>query len=96
MVKIEAVLFTPHARQRMLARGILLSEVMHLLNMGIMIEDYPDDYPYPSKLLCGWKNERPLHIVYAYNGTDKKYIIITAYEPDPKLWFAPDFTRRCQ
>ena len=58
-----------------------------------VIENYPDDNPYPSRLLLGWCQERPLHVVVAENAQDDEWIIITAYEPDPAQWDA-DFKRR--
>lgn len=33
----------------------------------VVKEDYPDDTPYPSRLLLGWHNNRPLNIVVADN-----------------------------
>ena len=49
--------------------------------------------PYPSRLVFGWHNLRPLHVVVADNTDDGENIVITAYEPDPEEWEA-DFKRR--
>ena len=46
------------------------------------IKEYPDDKPYPSRLILGWKEGKPLHVVAA------ETIIITVYQPDPTLWNA--------
>ena len=56
-----------------------------------MIEDYPDDVPYPSALVLGWINQQPIHVVAAT--TPREKIVITVYEPDPTRW-EPDFKRR--
>lgn len=58
-----------------------------------VIEHYSDDIPYPSALLLGYVGERPLHVVYADNASDRERIIVTVYEPDPALW-AADFSTR--
>ncbi len=58
-----------------------------------VVEDYPDDKPYPSRLLLGWREGRPLHVVVAENAPGNEWIVITVYEPDPARWEA-DFTRR--
>jgi len=46
---------------------------------------YPDDTPYPSRLLLGWRGDKPLHVVAAYNAQDDEQIVITVYEPDSAL-----------
>ena len=56
-------------------------------------EDYPDDAPYPSRLLLGYAGTRPLHVVAADHATGGEQIIITVYEPDPAQW-EPTFTLR--
>jgi hypothetical protein len=38
----------------MFERQITEEDVRNVLNNGIIIEDYPDDRPYPSKLSLGW------------------------------------------
>ncbi len=55
--------------------------------------DYPDDQPYPSQLILGWCQNRPIHIVAAFNEPGEEAIIITVYEPDPVLW-EKDFRRK--
>ena len=60
---------------------------------GITIAEYPNDTPYPSKLLFFTSSIRTIHIVTAYNPEENKHIIITAYIPNPDLW-NEDFTSR--
>ena len=77
--------------QRMAERGIREEEVGRAISEGKEIEGYPDDKPYPSRLLLGWAEGRPIHVVAAATGHE--IIVITVYEPDPSLW-EPGFERR--
>jgi len=81
--------------KRLLQRGISSSEVEASINTGAIIENYPDDYPYPSCLLMGKSKEnRVLHIVCAIN--NDTLWIITAYEPNMIEWEADFKTRKEQ
>lgn len=57
------------------------------------MEEYPEDTPYPSRLILGERGERPLHVVVAENMLNEETIVITVYEPDPEQW-EPGFRRR--
>lgn len=89
----KRITFRVHAIQRMFQRRISEEDVRHVLATGEVIEDYPDDTPYPSRLILGWRDDRSLHVVAADNVADQETIIITVYEPDPGQWDA-DFKRR--
>ena len=80
------VTYRVHAVRRMFERGISESEVREVLEGGEEIASYPDDRPYRSRLLLGWRGERPLHVVAAYNAQKEEEIVITVYEPDAALW----------
>lgn len=58
-----------------------------------MIEDRPDDLPYPSRLLLGVVQGRALHVVAAEDVAAATTIAVTVYEPDPLQW-RPGFERR--
>ena len=58
-----------------------------------MIEDYPDDHPFPSGLFLGWIHSRALHVLAAFDGERKQVFVITAYEPD-QAHFEADFKTR--
>jgi len=77
----------------MFDRKISEKEVTDIVAHEKVIEEYRDDTPYPSYLLLGEGNNRPLHVVMAYNNVDNEVIGITAYEPDPSKWES-DFMRR--
>jgi hypothetical protein len=81
------LLFRKHALLRMFQRSIGMDEVHKVLSEGKSIIDYPDDTPYPSRLMLGWCGERPIHVVAA-DTPENQTIISTVYEPDPKLWEA--------
>lgn len=87
------VIFRLHAIQRMFQRRISKVDVITVLMAGEIIENYPDDLPYPSRLIVGWAGARPLHVVAAYNASSGEEIIITVYEPEAGKWEA-DYKRR--
>jgi hypothetical protein len=89
------LVYRVHALQRMVERDIPEEAVAEVVSRGKVIESYPEDKPYPSRLLLGWVNKgqgaRPIHVVSAT--TEHEIIIITVYEPDPAQW-APGFEKR--
>lgn len=80
----------------MFERQLMPDDVRNALESGEPIEDYPDDQPYPSRLVLGWTGETPLHVVVATNVLERKLIIVTVYVPDPERWSADLRTRRPQ
>jgi hypothetical protein len=85
--------FRIHAIQRMFEREINPEDVRSVVESGETIQEYPDDTPYPSRLVLGWKLQRPIHVVVADNEADNEKIIVTVYQPDPAQW-TDDFKRR--
>ena len=85
--------FRLHAVQRMFERGVTGAAVREVLEHGEVIEDYPQDQPFPSCLMLGRVGNRPLHVVTADNVPDDETIVITVYEPDLLRWEA-DFKQR--
>ena len=83
---MRKLIFRVHAIQKMFERGISRQDVLYVIEHGEVIREYRDDTPYPSRLMLGWREKRPLHVVAADNDADNETIIITAYEPDPLLW----------
>ncbi|MEW6200425.1 MAG: DUF4258 domain-containing protein [bacterium] len=90
---MNRIVYRVHAIDRMIERRISDEAIHHVLREGETIENYPDDRPYPSRLVLGFFNERPVHIVVADNNEDRETIVITVYEPDPELW-KNNFRRR--
>jgi Domain of unknown function (DUF4258) len=64
-VVFSRLVFRVHAVQRMYQRDISEVVVRHVIATGETIEDYPDDTPYPSRLVLGWNGRRPIHVVVA-------------------------------
>lgn len=85
--------FRVHAIRRMFQRQVSPADIRRVLATGEIIKDYPDDTPYPSRLVLGWCGSRPLHVVAADNKEDQETIIITVYEPDLDEW-EPGFKKR--
>lgn len=70
----------------MFERNIKVEEIKSILINPTILNYYEEDKPYPSYLLLGWQNDRPLHLVVALNKENKETIIITAYEPTLEEW----------
>lgn len=87
---MKPLIFRVHAIQKMFERNISDEDVRQVVESGEVIRNYPDDQPYPSRLLLAWRGDRPLHVVAADNEADNETIIITAYEPNPTIW-KPNF-----
>ena len=68
-------------------------EQFQALNMPeTIIDEYPEDTPYPSCLILGKSNEKNLHICASIN--DGMIYVITSYIPDPAKWEADLKTRK--
>ena len=73
---------------------IQVEEVLQALHAGEIIEEYPEDQPYPSCLIVGRTlTGRALHIVGALVPEESRFFIITTYQPDQDRW-EMDFRRR--
>jgi hypothetical protein len=73
----KAVVFTQHFQARIDERGIFFTDVQAAVMSGDIIEQYPDDYPYPSALILRYSDGKPLHVVTGA-GYNKDWLI-TAY-----------------
>ena len=80
------LVFRVHAIQRMFQRRVSEEEVRQVVVAGETIETYPDDKPFPSRLMLGWIGSRPVHVVVADNAVAQEAIIITVYQPDAEEW----------
>lgn len=89
----QRIVFRVHAIRRMFERQISVDDVRQALTTGQTIEEYPEDVPYPSRLVLGLAGNRPIHVVAAHNREDEEVVVITAYEPDPAQWDR-EFKRR--
>ena len=87
------LIFRIHAVERMFERDISVEDVRRVLLEGAVIEGYPEDTPFPSCLIFGWCEGRPIHVVIAINEEEGSVIVVTVYEPDQEKW-KEDLSRR--
>jgi len=81
----DKVFVTAHAAERFRQRGIKAKDIRNAVQTGEIIEQYPDDYPYPSCLLLGMSVKlQPVHVVMSDEGNVSR--IITAYFPNTEKW----------
>lgn len=81
----QNIRITLHAAKRLEQRGIFLSDVIACITNGEIIEQYPDDYPYPSCLILGSSlGNKFLHVVIGHHETE--LFLITAYFPSCDKW----------
>lgn len=88
------LIFRVHALRRMFERSITEIDVREVLENGDVIEKYPDELPYPTRLMLGFCDDRPIHVVLAEVPQSQESIIITVYEPDPRRWDSTFRSRR--
>ena len=66
--------------------NINVDEVKLILEGGKIINEYPADKPYPSFLLLGIADLRPLHLLIAKDNETGDCILVMVYEPDRNVW----------
>jgi len=87
------LVYRVHAIQRMAERGVDENDVRRVLESGEVVQSYPDDRPFPSRLMLGFVEHRPLHVVAADDTENRTTYVITVYEPGLDEWDA-SFRRR--
>lgn len=86
-IRQNRIRITDHADEEAQADHLSFDEVFASVLQGEIIEDYPDDRPYPSCLVYGETLARePVHSVWAYNRENRWAVLITVYRPDPRRW----------
>ena len=91
----NTIQMTSHVLQRCRERGIKYEYIKQCIMNGEIIENYPNDYPFPSALVLGFLfDSKPLHVVAGL--TDDSIWIITAYYPDLSIWKNDFKTRKEQ
>lgn len=84
------ILWRKHALEKMIARGVSRDEVIKVMEDGEVIRPYFEDRPFPSALVLGFPENRPIHVVVSFDETAEQIFVITAYEPDLTI-FETDF-----
>ena len=93
LVKNDLIKWSGHVLKRMLQRQITTDDIINCILSGEIIENYPNDYPFPSCLIFGYTiNNKILHVVVGNN--NKVLYIITAYYPDNIKFYDDLKTRR--
>jgi hypothetical protein len=86
-VRNDRIRITDHADEEAQADRLSFDEIFISVFQGEIIEDYPDDKPYPSCLIYGETfGKEPVHSVWAYNEENEWAVLITVYRPDARRW----------
>lgn len=82
-----------HADEESKNDNLVFEDILFSVMNGEIIENYPDDRPFPSCLIYG-KNSmgEPIHTVWGYKREKESSVLITVYRPDPERWI--DFKER--
>jgi hypothetical protein len=95
-MECEQVVLSGHAIERMFQRGIGVGAVLAVVARGETVAAYADDTPHPSRLLLGFVDGKPLHVVVALDESAGVCIVVTAYEPAIEQWGVDYRTRKNQ
>lgn len=86
----SSVITSLHAFKKMISRNITDEDVKAVIRNGEIIREYPDDKPYPSKLLFMMIGRRPIHVVVGKMEKTEACVVITVYIAGEDIW-EPDF-----
>ena len=77
-IRHNRIKITDHADEEAENDQLTFDEIYFSVFNGEIIEDYPDDKPYPSCLICGKTfSGDPIHSVWAYNENSQWAVLIT-------------------
>jgi|WetSurSiteA1Bulk_404760.scaffolds.fasta_scaffold172466_1 hypothetical protein len=86
--------FRAHAISRIFERNIGYGELVEAFEKAEVIEEYPNDHPYPSCLILGFTRlKKPIHTVFSINHNEEVVVIVTVYIPEKGKW-TDDYRRR--
>ena len=92
LIENEKINWSQHILKKMQKRRIKIDDILFSMKNGEIIENYPNDYSYPSCLILAYsKDKKPIHIVCAVG--NNILWMITTYYPDEKIW-EDDFKNR--
>ena len=78
---------------RMYERNIKYSDIKLAIMKGEIIEEYPNELPYPCVLILGYDmTSNPLHVVVGVG--DWNIEIVTVYRPSLERWDVDYKTRK--
>ncbi len=86
-IQAKRIRITDHADEAAESDQLAFDEVYISVIHGEIIENYPDDRPYPSCLIYGQNfTGDPVHSVWAFNVENQWAVLITVYRPDHERW----------
>lgn len=86
-IRNHRIRITDHADEEAQADYLSFDEIFISVFQGQVIENYPDDRPFPSCLIYGGTfSGTPVHSVWAYNYENRWAVLVTVYRPDPQRW----------
>ncbi|MCL2637636.1 MAG: DUF4258 domain-containing protein [Oscillospiraceae bacterium] len=88
----DNIKWTLHALKRLRKRKISSEAVVNAVLAGEIIEQYPNDKPFPSCLIFNKDYKNPLHVVISTD--DKSVYLITEYHPTLSEWESDYKTRK--
>ena len=71
-----------HADDMCDERGISRDDVEKTVRSFDMLEEYPNAFPHPAVLLYGESDDRPIHVVAAFDKKAGFVYVVTVYFPD--------------
>jgi len=77
-----SIIWRKHTLEKMIMREISRNEVLEVLETGEVIQTYDYDKPFPSALMLGFPEERPIHVVVSFDEQAQIIFVVTTYEPD--------------
>ena len=88
-----AIRWSAHVLKAFEKRGLSRQGVISVINTGEVIEDYPEDKPFPSCLVSGYNDNGCVQHVVCALGAGMLWMI-TTYIPDLEVWNDDLVTRR--
>ena len=89
--------WTNHIFVRLTQRNMSMEDVQTADLNGELIENYPNDYPFPSCLIMGYRTSTDIiHVVCAPNESGTELWLITAYVPSRDKWLDEFKTRKVE
>ena len=84
-IKKGKIRWTNHLMIRLCQRNITQEDIEQAILNGEIIEEYKQDYPYPSCLILGkTSNNKIIHVVCGVG--ENELWIITSYYPNEDEW----------
>ena len=86
-IQANRIIVSSHAKEEADQDNLTIEPILLSVIQGEIIENYPDDKPYPSCLIYGNNQQQePIHSVWAYNQENGWAVLITVYRPEPQKW----------